>query len=43
MGDAGKGDFWMKNDKGVKLHLKSPKSEGIALAVGVDGVDIRMK
>ena len=43
VGDAGKGDFWMKNDKGVKLRLKSPKSEGIALAVGVEGVDIRMK
>jgi len=43
LGDAGKGDFWMKNDKGVKLHLKSPKSEGIALDLGVEGVDIRMK
>ena len=43
LGDAGKGDFWMENDKGVKLRLKSPKSEGIALAVGVEGADIRLK
>ena len=41
--DAGKGDFWLKNDKGVKLRLKSPESKGIALAVGVEGVDIRLK
>jgi len=41
--DAGKGDFWLKNDKGVKLRLKSPKSKGIALDLGVEGVDIRLK
>lgn len=41
--DAGKGDFWMKNDKGVKLRLKSPESKGIALDLGVEGADIRMK
>lgn len=40
--DAGKGDFWLENDKGVKLRLKSPSSKGIALAVGVEGVDIRL-
>jgi hypothetical protein len=43
VGDAGKGDFWLKNDKGVKLRLKSPASEGIALDLGVEGLDIRMK
>jgi hypothetical protein len=40
---AGKGDFWLKNDKGVKLHLKSPDSEGFALDLGVEGVDIRLE
>jgi len=41
--DAGRGDFWLENDKGVKLRLKSPKSQGIALDLGVEGVDIRLK
>jgi len=43
VGDAGKGDFWLKNDKGVRLRLKSPASEGVALDLGVEGLDIRMK
>jgi hypothetical protein len=42
VGNEGKGDFWLKNDKGVKLHLKSPSSKGIALDLGAEGVDIRM-
>jgi len=41
--DADKGDFWMKNDKGVYLRLKSPESKGLALDLGVEGVDIRLK
>ena len=41
--DAGKGDVWLKNDKGVKLRLKSPESKGLALNLGVEGVDIRLK
>jgi len=41
--DAGKGDVWLKNDKDVKLRLKSPSSKGIALDLGVEGVDIRLK
>ncbi len=41
--DKGKGDFWLKNDKGVKLRLKSPESKGIALDLGVEAVDIRLK
>lgn len=41
--DADKGDSWWKNDKGVKLRLKSPKGKGIDLDIGVDGVDIRLK
>jgi hypothetical protein len=43
LGDAGKGDFWLKNDKGVSLRLKSPDSKGIALDLGVEGIDIRLK
>lgn len=43
LANAGKGDVWMKNDKGVKLRLKSPESQGIALDLGVEGVDIRME
>ena len=39
----GQGDFWLVNDKGVKLRLKSPSSKGIALDLGVEGVDIRLK
>jgi hypothetical protein len=41
--DKGKGDVWLKNDKDVKLRLKSPESKGIALDLGVEGVDIRLK
>jgi hypothetical protein len=41
--DAGKGDFWLVNDKGVKLRLKSPSSMGVALDLGVEGVDIRLE
>jgi hypothetical protein len=41
--DAGKGDAWFKNDRGVHLRLKSPEAKGLALDVGVDGIDIRRK
>jgi hypothetical protein len=41
--DKGKGDVWLKNDKDVKLRLKSPESKGLALNLGVEGVDIRFK
>jgi hypothetical protein len=41
--DACKGDFWLQNDKGVKLRLKSPESQGIALDLGVEGADIRLE
>jgi hypothetical protein len=43
LGDAGKGGFWLKNSKGVKLKLKSSKAEGIALSVGAEGLKITMK
>jgi hypothetical protein len=38
----GKGGFWLKNDKGVTLHLKA-SAEGIALDIGVEGLKITMK
>lgn len=37
-----KGDFVMKNDKGVVLHLKSG-AEGFALDLGVEGLKITME
>lgn len=39
----GKGDVVLKNTKGVVLHLKSPGSEGYALDLGVEGVDVRLE
>ncbi len=41
--DKGKGDFWLKNDKGVKLRLKALDSKGLALSIGVEGIDMRIK
>jgi hypothetical protein len=38
----GKGDAWLKNDKGTRLHLHS-KSEGLALSIGVEGFDIELE
>jgi hypothetical protein len=42
LGNASKGDFVMKNDKGVVLHLKAA-AQGIALDLGVEGLKIRME
>jgi hypothetical protein len=39
---ASKGDFVMKNDKGVVLHLKSG-AKGLALDLGVEGLKITME
>ena len=39
---AGKGDFVMKNNKGVVLHLKAG-NKGLALDLGVEGLKIRME
>ena len=38
----GKGGFWLKNSRGVTLHLKS-SAEGAALSIGVEGLEIKMK
>jgi len=42
LGDVGKGDFVMKNDKGVILHLKAG-AEGVALDLGVEGLKVTME
>lgn len=39
---AGKGDFVMKNDKGVVLHLKAG-AKGLALDMGVEGLKISLE
>ena len=38
-GVKGREGSWVKNDKGVSLHLTS-KSEGLALSIGVEGLEI---
>jgi len=43
LGYASKDSIWLKNDKGVKLNLKASGAEGVALAIGVEGLDIIMK
>ena len=42
-GKKGAGAAWLKNSNGVSLHLKTSKEEGIALAVGAEGLKIKMK
>jgi len=42
LGIASKGDFVMKNDKGVILHLKAG-AQGIALDLGVEGLKVTME
>jgi hypothetical protein len=37
----GKGDLWLKNDKGVHMHLKS-QLEGLALTLGADALTVKM-
>lgn len=36
----GKGGMWMKNAKGVTLHLHSADDSGIALSLGLEGFKI---
>jgi hypothetical protein len=38
----GVGGDWVKNSKGVTLHLKT-HAEGVALAIGVDGLKITLE
>jgi hypothetical protein len=37
----GAGGTWMKNSKGVSIHLKG-SSDGLSLGLGVEGVEISM-
>ncbi len=43
LGYATKDAIWLKNKKGVKINLKSSGAEGVALSIGVEGLDIIMK
>ena len=36
----GVGGIWMKNSKGVSLHLRSADDTGVALSIGVEGFRI---
>ena len=43
LGDSGTAAIWLKNSKGVALHMKTSEAKGIALSVGVEGLKITMK
>lgn len=43
LGEASKNSIWVKNTNGVKLNLKSTAGEGVALALGVEGLKITME
>ena len=38
----GKGDLWLKNGKGVNMHLKT-QLEGLALTLGGDAITVKME
>jgi hypothetical protein len=42
VGDAGRGQLWLENANGVRLHLRA-KREGLALTLGGDGIVVQMK
>jgi len=42
VGNASAGDLWLKNDKGVVMHLKA-KRTGLMLSLGADAVVISMQ
>jgi hypothetical protein len=42
IGDASAGDLWLRNDKGVIMHLKA-KRTGLMLSLGGDAVIISMQ
>lgn len=43
LGYASKNSIWLKNTNGVKLNLKTTSGEGVALAIGVEGLKISME
>jgi hypothetical protein len=42
VGDTGRGQLWLENPNGVKIHLRA-RREGLALSMGGDGIVIQMK
>jgi hypothetical protein len=43
LGYASADAIWLKNDKGVKINLKSSGATGISLEIDVEGLDIIME
>ena len=41
--DFDKEGLWLKNSKGVTLHMKSSGGEGLSLGIGTEGFKITMK
>jgi hypothetical protein len=41
VGTLGKGDLWLENPNGVRLHLKA-EHDGVMLSAGADGIVIDM-
>ncbi len=42
VGDTGRGQLWLENGNGVKMHLRA-RREGLALTIGGDGLVVQMK
>ncbi len=42
VGEAGRGQLWLENSNGVKMHLRA-RREGLALTIGGDGIVVQMK
>ena len=42
VGEASRGDLWLQNNAGIKIHLRA-KREGLMLSLGGDGVIISMR
>jgi hypothetical protein len=42
VGDTGRGQLWLENANGVKIHLRA-RREGLGLSMGGDGIVIQMK
>jgi len=42
VGDQGRGNLWLQNDRGVVMKLKA-RREGLALSMGADAVFINFK
>ena len=40
LGDSGTAVIWLKNPKGVTLHMKTSGAKGIVLSIGVEGTKL---